>query len=571
MDKLESTGFFFTTPCRREVPVPTFDCASLPSDHPRAEELHGLLLAAMLLALLAAPAVAQNSSDLFMVSVQTSGESVEVSAPVRLTDRDGYDNQPAFSPDGRAVYYSSMRGEQTDIWAVEVQGMKPLKPRAVFETPESEYSPTPMPSSVSPEPALSVVRVEEDGSQRLWRLPLSGGEPSLILPAIKPVGYHAWLGDELALFVLDEPHRLVRTSASRPNQSRTVASDIGRALHRIPGEEAFSFMLKSGNGRFDGWQLTRLDGQSDGLSRLASSLEGREDVTWSPDGSLWSADGTRLMRWNGSAGGGSWQEVADLGSRGILGGITRLAFDAAGERLVLVAGRLPAKVRRLEIVDRAIARHGGDRFTSSDTSLKVCSRSGCFDARAKIDGDRFFYDVRGQRSPQGTRRVVATHEGVQLFEDGREASFPATGEQGLRDWAMARVYFPFLPYRLNDPSVLKQDLGQETWGKKTLHKVRVTFEAGSSTDADDVYLYWFDADTAQLVQFAYSYGGNPGGIRFRQLFNERRIGGLVFFDQKNLGAEGEGLTVERLTPESVRGLRHVSTVTFEDIEVQDLK
>ena len=42
----------------------------------------------------------------------------------------------------------------------------------------------------------------------------------------------------------------------------------------------------------------------------------------------------------------------------------------------------------------------------------------------------------------------------------------------------------FLPYRLNDPGVYKQDLGLERWGDRELHKVKVTFEPGSSNAAE---------------------------------------------------------------------------------------
>ena len=55
----------------------------------------------------------------------------------------------------------------------------------------------------------------------------------------------------------------------------------------------------------------------------------------------------------------------------------------------------------------------------------------------------------------------------------------------------------------------------------------MTFAAGSSTDAEDEYLYWFDPETARLEQFAYSFQGRPGGLRFRRLDNYRRVGGIL--------------------------------------------
>ncbi|MEM7354192.1 MAG: hypothetical protein AAF657_25535, partial [Acidobacteriota bacterium] len=36
-------------------------------------------------------------------------------------------------------------------------------------------------------------------------------------------------------------------------------------------------------------------------------------------------------------------------------------------------------VERLEIVDRAIAYHGGELYRTTATELDLCSKSGCFD------------------------------------------------------------------------------------------------------------------------------------------------------------------------------------------------
>jgi hypothetical protein len=242
---------------------------------------------------------------------------------------------------------------------------------------------------------------------------------------------------------------------------------------------------------------------------------------------------------------------------------------------ILSLPALPASaaepVERLEIVDKAIAFHGGELYRASETELDVCSLSGCFHVRALVDGDRFDYEVSG-KAGRRERRVRWTGEELARWEDGAPAAVEPGDAQGLRDWVMARVYFAFLPYRLNDPSVFKEDLGRETWDGRELHKVKVTFAPGSSTDAEDEYLYWFDPESGRVEQFAYSFQGRPGGLRFRRAVNHRRVGGVLFSDQENLGVEGDKWRVDEITPSFVEGkMRTVSVVRFENVEVRPLR
>ncbi len=78
------------------------------------------------------------------------------------------------------------------------------------------------------------------------------------------------------------------------------------------------------------------------------------------------------------------------------------------------AGTEPAKVERLEVVDRAIAFHGGETYRNSHSSLTICSKSGCFDLEATVQGDRFEYEVEDPK-----RRVRSTNDAVVRFEEGK--------------------------------------------------------------------------------------------------------------------------------------------------------
>jgi hypothetical protein len=224
----------------------------------------------------------------------------------------------------------------------------------------------------------------------------------------------------------------------------------------------------------------------------------------------------------------------------------------------------------LEIIHRAIEHHGGEIYERSKSEMTLCSGSGCYRIAVSMADGTYVYRVSGPIRT-GHREVEATNDTLSHWHDGAAQEVVPANEQKLRDWAMGRIYFVYLPFRLNDPGVIQRDLGLETWEGRQLQRVKVTFAAGSSTDDQDEFIYWFDPSTARLEQFAYSFEGDPGGIRFRRLFNYRRVGGLLFFDQVNLGLEGEGLSVDQITPDFVdKSLREISTVTLEDIGVTPL-
>jgi hypothetical protein len=238
--------------------------------------------------------------------------------------------------------------------------------------------------------------------------------------------------------------------------------------------------------------------------------------------------------------------------------------------LVLAGGVTPANgEENLEIVRRSIEHHGGEIYRHSESQLKLCSGSGCYEVAVRMDGGLYRYRVAGPVSA-GHREVESSNDELTYWHEG-ELQEVGDDAQKLRDWAMARVYFVYLPFRLNDPGVIQTDLGLENWGGRLLHKVKVTFPPGSSTDAEDEFIYWFNPDSARLEQFAYSFDDDPDGIRFRRLFNYRRIGGVLFFDQHNLGADGDHLSVDQITPEFVQAsLPHISTVTLQDVQIERL-
>ena len=94
------------------------------------------------------------------------------SPPRNVTDRDAYDNQPFFLPDGKSFFYTCHQDDgQMDTCRYDLSEQSITR---VTDTSEGEYSPTPMTNGSR----FSVIRVESDGTQRLWTFSMNGTEPA---------------------------------------------------------------------------------------------------------------------------------------------------------------------------------------------------------------------------------------------------------------------------------------------------------------------------------------------------------------------------------------------------------
>lgn len=264
---------------------------------------------------------------------QKSDTVFEMSNPQFLTDfnKDGYNNQPYFMSDDELYITAQMPDDttQTDIYELN------LKTKAltrVTATLESEYSPTfvpPLGRSQSYE--FSVIRVEEDGSQILWKYPLNRkGEGKAILPSVKGVGYHFWADyRDLALFVVGEPNKMLLAD-SRNETSQYVTSNIGRCFKDLP-DGSIAFVEKMSE---ETWLLKKLNTRTLRTSLITATLSKSEDFVTLRDGTIIMANGTGLYKFNQRKD-TSWQKIADLSYYGMRT-ITRLAINSSETKFAIV-------------------------------------------------------------------------------------------------------------------------------------------------------------------------------------------------------------------------------------------
>ena len=214
---------------------------------------------------------------------------------------------------------------QADVWRYDIRSRRSTR---VTATPESEYSPTVMLGGRR----FSVVRVERDSTQRLWSFAMNGSDPQVLLGALQPVGYHAWLGPKrLLAYELGTPSTLHIVDRDG-SDDEVRAQDVGRALQRIPGRGWYSFTQRDSARVL--WIMSQ-PFEGGPPSTLVRAPADDEYHTWTPDGALLSATQGTIVRWDGQTGDdGQWLPVAAIPG---VKNISRLAVSPDGRWLAFVA------------------------------------------------------------------------------------------------------------------------------------------------------------------------------------------------------------------------------------------
>ena len=273
------------------------------------------------------------ATEVYLAPVH-AGSTPQIGAWVNISNDPDYDNQPSFLPDNSAVLFTSRRdGKQTDIYRYD------LASKAVTQlthTAESEYSATVTPDRKT----FSVIRVEADNAQRLWRFDLDGSNPRLVLDNVKPVGYHAWIDEtHLALFILGAgpgAPATLQIADTKTGTAELAATGIGRSVLIRPGARTVSYMT-TGQAR----QVMEWNPKTKASATLFPPFEASQDAVWVHDGEMWMASGTKIMRRTTKD--TEWSLVQDLGAANSIKSITRLAISPDGKWLAFVAEPVVAK------------------------------------------------------------------------------------------------------------------------------------------------------------------------------------------------------------------------------------
>lgn len=271
-------------------------------------------------------------TDVLLADLRREGSGPPtIGRPRNVTRRPDYDNQPHFVPDGSGFWYTvnDPHTGQADIYRYDLDAA--TVSRVTMSNPESEYSATPLPDGSG----LSVVRVEADSTQRLWRFDADGSNAEVLLEDVEPVGYHAWVDASMvALFVLGDPPTL-RLADLRTGQARVIAEDIGRSLQRIPGNTGVSYVQRHPEGTAT---IMRLPGDGGAPQPIIEVVGGGDFHAWVPDGTLLMAEGGVIHAAPPTTP-RAWTPIADFSELNIT--VSRLAVSPDASHIAMVAELAP--------------------------------------------------------------------------------------------------------------------------------------------------------------------------------------------------------------------------------------
>ncbi len=271
------------------------------------------------------------NTDIWLLDIKAGKDTIILSNPVNITNRVGYDNQPAFSPDGNSILYTSIRDEkQSDIYTYNIK----TKTTTQFtNTPTtSEYSPNFTPDGT----AISVVMVEPDSTQRLWEFPLKGGAPKLVMDKVDSIGYYCWLDNtHAALFLITIPFKFIITDITTQESTAPIRDTVGRSFRLVKTKGEKKLFYSSYRGIYS----LNLAGKKETKCETIKKFEG-EDFCFIEPQKIIMGDGPKLyLNWFGLSGDDGkfdWNELTDLSKYGIKK-ITRIAISPDGRKMAIVA------------------------------------------------------------------------------------------------------------------------------------------------------------------------------------------------------------------------------------------
>lgn len=280
----------------------------------------------------------QPDTEVYLVDINKTGAQIQLSNPRNISNNVGYDNQPYFYDDN-SVLFAATRADQTDILKFNI--LEGSTSSWLTDTPSgSEYSPVRIPESN----AISAIRLDFDGLQRLYEYDLEDGSSKVLLKGAK-IGYHVWYTSEMlvATILVENRMDLIVSYPVGSGKYTIVQKNVGRSLQNIPNTELVSFISKENP---ENWALKSLNPIT-GATEKIIDLENLEDICWLPDGTLLAGKDNALYKYHTKKDEG-WVLLQSFTDKNI-NNITRLAVNESTTRLAFVAENSPEDIVQKQV------------------------------------------------------------------------------------------------------------------------------------------------------------------------------------------------------------------------------
>lgn len=279
---------------------------------------------------------AQQGTEVYLANLDLGNDSLKINRVINISQNEGYDNQPSFFSEDK-ILFASTRNKQTDIALYDLNDKTTTW---ISNTPRgSEYSPLKIPGR----DAVSAVRLDQDGLQRLYEYDIKTGTSNVLLPNLK-VGYHVWYSSDIIVCtVLVENRMDLVVYNLKENTNYTAQKNVGRSLHKIPNSELISFISKDVEKSI----IKSLHPSSRETKEIIPLLGYTEDVCWTADGSLITANNSNLLTFKPSLD-KEWNLFFKFQQTDIHG-LSRLAISPNGKYISLVSKDAPDKIIQKQV------------------------------------------------------------------------------------------------------------------------------------------------------------------------------------------------------------------------------
>jgi hypothetical protein len=270
----------------------------------------------------------QESSEIYLFDLQEQDSKITLSNPVNISNSAGYDNQPSFTEDGLAILFSSFRNGQADIAKYFLEENYRIW---ITDTKSNEFSPMSYPGKKK---NFTCVRLNEDGSQLLYKYAYKNKPPEVLIPDLK-VGYYMWFDEKIVIsYVIGEIESL-QVSNFKYKIKYPIENNIGRSIQKIPsaamlGQNLISFISLD----HEVPEIYSINPLNSNSKYISDALSESQDLAWTKKGSMLMGKGNKIYKFH-PTNDKDWTPVLIEGDLP-LDGISRIVISPNGNKIAVV-------------------------------------------------------------------------------------------------------------------------------------------------------------------------------------------------------------------------------------------